>query len=217
MRGTAMTADDQPNLFDSTPPALPSRSSRPSPASARSASPLPEGFKYQDDLIAPAEEQQFVRHIETLPLKEFEFQGFVGKRRVISFGWRYDFNDRRLQKVDDIPPFLLPLRDRAAAFAGLESAGFQHVLVTEYSPGAAIGWHRDKPMFAEVVGLSLLSPCRFRFRRQQPDGKWQRAAITAAPRSAYLLAGPARTEWEHSIPEVDALRYSITFRNFREG
>jgi alkylated DNA repair dioxygenase AlkB len=135
----------------------------------------------------------------------------------VSFGWRYDFNERELQQADDMPPFLLPLRQRAAAFAALPPSGFQHALVTEYSPGAAIGWHRDKAVFAEVVGVSLLAPCRFRFRRKQ-GSKWERASLTLEPRSAYLLRGPARSEWEHSIPDVDRLRYSITFRNFpREG
>jgi alkylated DNA repair dioxygenase AlkB len=176
---------------------------------------LPEGFKYQAELISAEEEQELVRNVEALPFKDFEFQGFLGKRRVVSFGWRYDFNDRELQTADDIPPFLLPLRQRAAAFAGLTPADFPHVLVTEYGPGAAIGWHRDKAVFGEVVGISLLSPCRFRLRRKRA-GKWERISIIAEPRSAYLLAGPARTEWEHSIPPLDRLRYSITFRNFVE-
>ncbi len=196
-----MDDHDQPTLFDQ-------RDSELSPPS------LPEGFKYRPDLIDPAEEQQLIRVIETLPLKEFEFQGFVGKRRVISFGWRYDFNDRALQKADDIPPFLLPLRQRAAEFAGLAPDKLQHALVTEYSPGAAIGWHRDKANFDQIIGISLLNPCRFRLRREA-DGKWQRAAIIAAPRSAYLLAGEVRMQWEHSIPAVERLRYSITFRTFR--
>ena len=193
-----MPESDQPSLFGSAEPA---------PL-------LPEGFKYQPDFISPDEEQQLVRHIQTLPLKDFEFHGFVGKRRVVSFGWRYDFSESELQKVDDIPPFLLPLRQRAAEFAGLGRADLQHALITEYGPGAAIGWHRDKAVFDEVVGISLLSACRFRFRRRVA-GTWQRAAIMAEPRSAYLLAGASRTEWEHSIPAVEQLRYSITFRNFR--
>src|SRR5215213_7797924 len=155
-----VTRDDQPSLFDLG-----------QPPTKRQGSELPEGFKYQRDLISVDEERQLVREIETLPFQEFEFQGFVGKRRVVSFGWRYDFNDRALQRADDIPPFLLPLRQRAATFAGLGPASLQHVLVTEYSPGAAIGWHRDKAVFDEVVGISLLSPCRFRFRRKQ-DGNW---------------------------------------------
>jgi len=187
---------DQPGLFDTGAPAL------------------PEGFKYQPELISPDEEQQLVQQIETLPLRVFDFQRFVGKRRVVSFGWRYDFNERELQKADDVPPFLLLLRQRAAEFAGLGPTDLQHVLVTEYGPGAAIGWHRDKAVFDQVVGVSLLSPCRFRFRRERGGGKWERASMTLQPRSAYLLAGPSRTEWQHSILAVERLRYSITFRSF---
>jgi alkylated DNA repair dioxygenase AlkB len=199
---------DQPSLFCDAASADHARG-------AMSSAALPEGFKYQPDVITIDEERELVREIEALPLKEFQFQGFTGKRRVLSFGWRYDFNDRALQKADDIPAFLLPLRERAARFASLGPTDLQHVLVTEYSPGTAIGWHRDKAMFAEVVGISLLSAARFRLRRKVAD-KWERAAIVVEPRSAYLLSGPARTEWEHSIPEVERLRYSITFRNFRE-
>ena len=176
---------------------------------------LPAGFRYQPDLISPDEEQQLARKIEKLPLKEFEFHGFEGKRRVVSFGWRYDFSERQLQNADEIPSFLLPLRDRAAECAGLEPAKFQHVLVIEYGPGAAIGWHRDKAVFGEIVGVSLLAPCRFRLRRKH-GATWQRASMILAPRSAYLLAGPARTEWQHSIRPMEQLRYSVTFRNFRE-
>ena len=176
---------------------------------------LPHGFKYQREFIAADDERGLIREIEKLPLKEFHFQGFTGKRRIVSFGWRYDFNERKLQKADDIPSFLLPLRARAAAFADLTPKDFRHVLVTEYAPGAAIGWHKDKAVFDEVVGISLLSPCRFRFRRKRGDN-WERVAIIADPRSAYLLAGESRTQWEHSIPAVDQLRYSITFRNFRQ-
>jgi len=174
----------------------------------------PEGFRYATDVLPPALETELLRRFEELPFREFEFHGYLGKRRVVSFGWRYDFSESELQKVDDIPPFLFPLRQRAAEFAGLSRADLQHALITEYGPGAAIGWHRDKAVFDEVVGISLLSACRFRFRRRVA-GKWQRAAIMAEPRSAYLLAGASRTEWEHSIPAVEQLRYSITFRNFR--
>jgi alkylated DNA repair dioxygenase AlkB len=113
-----------------------------------------------------------------------------------------------------MPAFLLPLRDRSAAFAGLSPSALQHVLITEYGPGAAIGWHKDKAVFGEVVGISLLSPCTFRFRRKA-GAKWERASLTAEPRSAYLLRGLSRTEWEHSIPAVDVQRYSVTFRNLR--
>jgi alkylated DNA repair dioxygenase AlkB len=146
----------------------------------------------------------------------FEFHGHIGNRRVVSFGWRYDYAGRRLQKADDIPEFLLGIRSVAAIFADLEPEAFQQVLVTEYGPGAGIGWHRDKAVFGQVVGVSLLSPCVFRLR-QAIGAKWERVNFAPEPRSAYLLSGPARSEWEHSIPPVDVLRYSITFRNLRES
>jgi alkylated DNA repair dioxygenase AlkB len=133
---------------------------------------------------------------------------------VVSFGWRYDFNTSRLQPADPMPDPLLALRDKVAAFAERPAGEFAHALVTEYAPGAPIGWHRDRPEFGIVVGVSLLSPCVFRLRRRAGRG-WERAAFTALPRSAYLLSGPARSEWEHSVPPVGALRYSVTFRTLR--
>jgi alkylated DNA repair dioxygenase AlkB len=172
----------------------------------------PEGFKYQPDLVSPIEEQTLVSEIEELPFKEFEFHGYVGKRRTVSFGWHYDFSDGALRAAEEIPSFLIPLRIVAAAFAGLPAEQLQHALVTEYGPGAAIGWHRDKAVFDDVIGISLISSCRFRFRRKLGTG-WERASLTVEPRSAYLLRGPSRTEWEHSIPAVEVLRYSITFRS----
>jgi len=177
---------------------------------------LPEGFRYQPDVLSPNEEHELLERVRELPFKEFQFQGYVGKRRVVSFGWQYDFNERALRKADDMPPFLLSLRETAAAFAGMSPAQLQQVLVTEYDAGAGIGWHRDKAIFGEVIGISLVSACRFRLRRKV-GSTWERAAIIAQPRSAYLLSGPARSEWEHSIPEVDTLRYSVTFRNFRSA
>ena len=179
------------------------------------ASKWPEGFKYQPDVLSIEEEQVLLEQVRQLPFREFEFQGYVAKRRVVSFGWQYDFNQRALLKADDMPPFLLALREIAAGFAGMAPARLQQVLVMEYGAGAGIGWHRDKAVFGEVIGMSLLSSCRFRLRRKA-GASWERVSLTAEPRSAYLLSGPSRTEWEHSIPEVETLRYSITFRNFRE-
>jgi alkylated DNA repair dioxygenase AlkB len=174
----------------------------------------PAGFKYQPEFLALEEERELVAQFADLSLRPFEFQGYVGNRRVVSFGWQYDFNTRQLRKAEDIPGFLTAIRARAADLAGIAPTRLQQVLLTEYAPGAGIGWHRDKAVFGEVVGISLLSACTFRFRRKKGAG-WDRASIVAEPRSAYLLQGPSRTEWEHSIPAVDDLRYSITFRNLR--
>lgn len=174
----------------------------------------PEGFRYQPDIVSAEEEQSLAAEISTLPLKEFEFHGYIGKRRTLSFGWYYDFGDSKLRQTEELPAYLLPLRERVAVFAGLSSEALPHALVTEYGPGAAIGWHRDKGVFDEVVGISLLSLCNFRFRRKAGSA-WERYSLIVEPRSAYLLRGESRTLWEHSIPGVDALRYSITFRSLR--
>ena len=176
---------------------------------------LPPGFRYSHEFISRAEERRLLDHLERLEFKPFEFHGFLGKRRIVSFGWRYDFNGGGLQKTNDIPAFLEPVRKKAAAFAKLRPSDLQQVLLTEYRKGAAIGWHKDRSVFADVVGISLLSPCTFRLRKKAGGG-WKRASIVLEPRSAYLLQGESRLEWEHSIPALSNLRYSITFRNFRD-
>jgi alkylated DNA repair dioxygenase AlkB len=172
-------------------------------------------MKYQPDLLSVEEERALLRDIENLPFKEFEFHGFTGKRRTVSFGWRYDFNGGGLGRTEDMPEFLLPLLAQAEAFAGIAPGNFQQVLVTEYAPGAGIGWHKDRSVFGDVAGISLLSPCTVRLRRRTGKG-FERQNLIAGPRSVYLLRGPSRTEWEHSIPGVESLRYSVTFRSLLE-
>jgi alkylated DNA repair dioxygenase AlkB len=175
---------------------------------------LPEGLEYRSGLVMPAEEAELIERFQTLDFKPFEFHGYFGNRRVVSFGWHYDFADRQVRQAQDLPEFLMPLRDHAAAFAGIDPAALEHALVTEYSPGAGIGWHRDRPVFDDVIGISLAAPCRFRLRRKQGT-TWQRAALKLAPRSAYMLRGLVRRDWEHSIPPVEHLRYSVTFRGVK--
>lgn len=174
----------------------------------------PEGFAYAADAVTLVEEAALVAEIERLPFRRFQFHGHEGNRRTVSFGRRYDFGDRRLHEAGEIPAWLTPLRDRAAAFAGVSPDAFAHALVTEYAPGAGIGWHRDRPEFGVVAGVSLLTACPFRFRRRTGES-WERMTVRAEPRSIYRLDGPARTEWEHSIPPLEALRYSVTFRTLR--
>jgi alkylated DNA repair dioxygenase AlkB len=176
---------------------------------------LPSGLRYWPDAITPEQERDLVAVMAGLPFKEFEFQGFLGKRRIVSFGWRYDFNGGGMTKAEPIPPFLFDARAAAARLAGLDAEHLQHVLVTEYQPGATIGWHKDRPQFEDVIGISLLAPCPFRLRRKRGSG-WERYTFRADPRSVYLLRGPARTEWEHSISALDTLRYSITFRSLKK-
>jgi alkylated DNA repair dioxygenase AlkB len=172
---------------------------------------LPHGFRYQAEFLSPEEENSLLQHIKSQPFREFEFHGFTGKRRIVSFGWRYDFNGGGLTKIEDMPEFLLGVRARAERFADIAPGTLQQVLITEYSAGAAIGWHKDRSVFGDVVGISLLSPCSFRLRLKSGQ-RWERRNLIAEPRSVYLLRGPARSEWEHSIPGVESLRYSITFR-----
>ena len=174
----------------------------------------PEGFAYRPDVLSPTEEAELVHRVSTLPFKAFEFRGFEGKRRTVSYGWRYDFNHQELQRAEPVAEFLLPVRERAAQFAGLAPDTLEQVTVIEYSPGSAIGWHKDRPMFGDVVGVSLVSETRFRFRREA--GKtWERASLIVAPRSIYLMRGPSRDVWQHSIPPVETLRYVVTMRTFR--
>jgi alkylated DNA repair dioxygenase AlkB len=173
----------------------------------------PRGFAYHAAAFSEAEERAWLEMLRPLPFKPFEFHGYLGKRQIVSFGWRYDYAGRRLRKSEPMPAFLLPLRERAAAVAGLDATKLQQALVTEYDAGVTIGWHRDKPIFEDVVALSFLSPCRLRLRCRGREG-WQRWSMEVAPRSIYRLSGPARHDWEHSIPPVEAKRYSLTFRTF---
>ncbi|HEX8241704.1 MAG TPA: alpha-ketoglutarate-dependent dioxygenase AlkB [Allosphingosinicella sp.] len=176
-----------------------------------SAPAAPAGLVYVPGFVDVREEAALAGHIAGLPFKPFEFHGFTGNRRTVSFGLHYAFDGSGLREAEPVPGWLGPLRARAAALAGREPDAFVHALVIEYAPGAGIGWHRDRPVFGDVVGISLLAPAPLRFRRRA-GAKWERFTLTAEPRSAYLLRGEARHEWEHSIPQLETLRYSVTLR-----
>ena len=180
-------------------------------------SPEPEGLRYAADFVSPEAEQELIGHIAALPLQPFQFGQYEGKRRVASFGFSYDYTLRRLREAKPIADWLTATIKEVEAFGGPETK-IQQVLCTEYDVGVGIGWHRDKPHFDKVFGISLGSACRFRFRRRQGNkesGKWERFALQAEPRSIYLMDGEARQDWEHSIPPVEERRYSITFRTMR--
>lgn len=175
---------------------------------------MPEGLAYRPDFLTGEEEQGLVAQMAGLPFEPFAFQGFLGKRETVSFGWSYRFDGSGLAEAEAMPGWLRPVRDRAAAFAGLDRHALEHALIIKYGEGAGLGWHRDRPVFGDVIGISLLSPAPLRFRRKEGD-KWARFTLSAAPRSIYLLRGPARSAWEHSIPPVETLRYSITLRSLK--
>jgi alkylated DNA repair dioxygenase AlkB len=174
----------------------------------------PEGLRYTPEFVSTACEQRLIGQIEMLPLKPFEFGAFEGKRQVASFGWRYDYASHRLEPASEVPHWLLPLIRKVEASGPLAAGPVQQVLFTRYEPGAGIGWHRDKPHFENVFGLSLASACKFRFRRKEGT-RWQRHTLRAEPRSLYLMTGPSRHVWQHSIPPVETIRYSITFRTMK--
>ena len=175
---------------------------------------LPEGLKYAAGVIDPEAQARLEEVFVSLPFEAFDFHGFKGNRRIVSYGGRYDFSASRLREAEPVPGFLEPVREAAAAFAGLAPEALAQAMVTEYAPGAGIGWHRDRPEFDKVVGLSFASEATMRFRRRRGEG-WERAALPLAPGSAYLLDGPARSEWQHSIAPGERLRYSVTFRSLR--
>ena len=177
--------------------------------------PLIAGLRYEEDLISEAEEHALVEQLAAADLSPFQFHGWLGNRKTRSFGWRYDFEDASFTPTETIPKWLQPLRKRAAEFAVLDPRDFVHVLLARYDPGAGIGWHRDRDVFENVVGISLGTPAKLRFRRRKPNG-FDRANLDVVPRSAYLLSGEARWEWEHRIVPGEHLRFSITFRTLSE-
>jgi alkylated DNA repair dioxygenase AlkB len=177
--------------------------------------PLIAGLRYEEALISGAEEKQLLQRLDQLELAPFRFHGWLGNRKTQSFGWRYDFEDASFTRAEPIPEWLQPLREKAAGFAGLRPGDFVHVLLARYDPGAGIGWHRDRDVFEQVVGVSLNTPAKLRFRRRTADG-FRRASVQIEPRSAYLLSGESRWAWEHSISPGEQLRFSITFRALSE-
>jgi alkylated DNA repair dioxygenase AlkB len=177
--------------------------------------PLLPGLASADGFLSEAEEQALIAHIDAQTLEPFRFQGWLGKRLTTSFGWSYDFDRGAFDQADPIPKWLKPVKARAAAFAGLPDDDLVQALLIRYDPGAGIGWHRDRPVFEHVVGISLGVPATMRFRRRRGAG-FERVSAPLAPRSVYHLSGEARHAWEHSIAEMAVTRWSITFRSFSE-
>ena len=176
---------------------------------------LPEGLVYRLAFLSAEEEAGLTERIAALPFAPFQFHGFEGNRRTVSFGMEYRFDGSGLKQAEPFPDWLLPVRDRAAELARVAPDAFVHALIIEYAPGAGIGWHRDRPSFGVVCGITLAAPCTLRFRRRAGT-RFERAALELVPGSAYVLAGAARHDWEHSITPMEQLRYSVTFRTLAD-
>jgi DNA oxidative demethylase len=170
------------------------------------------GLAQAEAIVTSDEEQALIASIDAVELSPFRFHGWLGKRLTASYGWRYDFDTGSFGPADPIPNWVLPLREKAAAFARLAPNELVQALVIRYDPGAGIGWHRDRPIFEHVVGVSLGAPATMRFRRRKPGGFDRRSAVLP-PRSLYHLTGEARHEWEHSIAAMEVTRWSVTFRS----
>lgn len=178
--------------------------------------PLPAGLVYQPDFITEAEETTLLAEIQRLPLHEAQYKSYTAKRRIMSYGAEYDFGANKLLPGPPLPAFLMPLRDKVAAWLDIAAEEFAHGLVTEYRPGTQLGWHRDVPQFAVIVGISLHGPCRMRFRPYPPKpNKKGTLTLDLEPRSAYVMRNEVRWRWQHSIPATKSLRYSVTFRTYR--
>lgn len=179
------------------------------------AEPLLAGLEYRQDFISREQGASLLEQLQAMDLAPFRFHGWTGNRKTQSYGWRYDFDDASFQPTEPIPPWLEPLRDEAAVLAGVKPEEIAHALVARYDPGAGIGWHKDRSVFDRVVGVSLGSPATLRFRQRAGSG-FRRFSLPVEPRSAYLLSGEARHDWEHRIVPGEELRFSITFRTLSD-
>jgi alkylated DNA repair protein (DNA oxidative demethylase) len=174
--------------------------------------PIVSGLAMRSGFITVEEESDLIAGINTQELSPFRFQQWTGKRLTRSFGWSYDFERGTFSPTTAIPDWLEPLKAQAAGFAGLGADDLVQALLIRYDPGAGIGWHKDRPVFEHVVGISLGNPAMLRLRRRREAG-FDRAKVALDPRSIYHLSGEVRHGWEHSIAAIDAPRWSITFRS----
>jgi alkylated DNA repair protein (DNA oxidative demethylase) len=177
---------------------------------------LPDGFVYRPEFISDEEERELLQKIEHLEFSTLTMHGVIARRRVVHYGWLYAYESFKISPGPEIPEFLRPLRERVAQFAKVESETLAEALLTEYPPGATIGWHRDAPSFGVVLAVSLAGFCRLRLQKGKGEER-QTAELVVEPRSLYMLTGPVRDHWRHSISPTRELRYSITFRTLRQG
>lgn len=181
---------------------------------------LPEGFVYRPNFVSETEEEELIKEIQKLTLVAFKYYQFTGKRRTATFGWQYEFGSNEITRAPDLPKFLLPLRERAGELFKIDVDSLVQASIVEYPVGAPIGWHRDIPQFGSIIGVSLAGSCRMRLReyrrpRSKASRRGEAVSIALGPRSIYLMSGHSRQHWQHSIPPVKELRYSVVMRTLR--
>ena len=176
--------------------------------------PVVAGLVLAEEAISPDEERALAARIDAAPLTPFQFGQWEGKRLTMNYGSGYDYQRGALADAPPLPEWLVELRNRLAPLVGLDPGAVQQALLIRYDPGAGIGWHRDRPQYGQVIGLSLSAPAKLRLRRRV-EGGFERRSMELPPRSLYLLSGEVRQEWEHSITPMEVTRRSVTFRTLR--
>lgn len=180
---------------------------------AEEAPPI-SGFRLLREVVTAAEEVELAAHVDAVPLEPFKFGQWRGKRLTAHYGSAYDFSRGRVGPAPPLPDWLVDLREGLASRIGIDPGVLGQALLIRYDAGAGIGWHRDRPQYGEVLGLSLSADCVLRLRRRTADG-FERRSVPLPRRSLYRLSGEVRWEWEHSIVPMDVTRRSITFRTLR--
>lgn len=170
----------------------------------------PAGLRYLPGFLSVEERGQLLDALSGLPYRAVVMHGVASKRVTVHYGLDYGYESWELSPAPPLPGFLEPLRSRAASLLAVAPAALEEILVSRYPAGAAIGWHRDAPMFGDVIGVSLGAPATMRFRpRGESRTTWRQPL---EPGSAYVLSGEARHRFQHTLSPVKAERYSITFR-----
>jgi alkylated DNA repair dioxygenase AlkB len=179
---------------------------------------FPPGFEYVTDFLERTEEDSLLKEIAGIELHTFNFHGYEAKRRVASFGFDYSFDKRSIAEGKEIPTAFRELIEKVSGQTGIHSGEFKELLVTEYPQGSVINWHRDAFPFDIIVGISLASDCTFRLRPHSKESRTRTSVISfpVKRRSLYVIQGPSRTDWEHSISPVPAVRYSVTLRTLKK-
>ncbi len=170
-------------------------------------------MSYIPKFISSDEEKLLFEHIQNLDWQEIALFGQIAKRRVVHFGLNYHYANRTVKPTKPPAEFLNEVIARGANLLKKPTANIAEVLITEYPINAGINWHRDAPLFKDIIGISLNSCCTIHFRNRMD--KKEQFKLHLEQGSAYILQDAIRWDWEHRIAPVKILRYSITLRTLK--